>query len=67
MLNQQVKDYTESFRAATIKFEAGAITSVDYIIAKNNVDRANINLIASKYDYILKTKILDYYMGKSVV
>ena len=67
MLNQQVKDYTESFRAATIKFEAGAITSVDYIIAKNNVDRANINLIASKYDYILKTRILDYYMGKSVV
>jgi outer membrane protein len=67
MLDQQVKDYTESFRAATIKFEAGAITSVDYIIAKNNVDRANTNLIASKYDYILKTKILDYYMGKSLV
>lgn len=67
MLDQQVKDYTESFRAATIKFEAGAITSVDYIIAKNNVDKANTNLIASKYDYILKTKILDYYMGKSLV
>ena len=66
LLNQQVKDYTESFRAATIKFEAGAITSVDYIIAKNNADRANINLIASKYDYILKTKILDYYQGKNL-
>lgn len=66
MLQQQVKDYAESFRAATIKFEAGSITSVDYIIAKNNADRANTNLIASKYDYILKTKILDYYQGKNL-
>ena len=66
LLEQQVKDYTESFRAATVKFEAGAITSVDYIIAKNNMDHANTNLIASRYDYILKTKILDYYQGKSL-
>ena len=66
LLEQQVKDYTESFRAATVKFEAGAITSVDYIIAKNNMDHANTNLIASRYDYILKTKRLDYYQGKSL-
>jgi len=63
-LSQQVKDYTESFRAAEVKFNAGALTSVDYLIAKNNVDRANINLIAAKYDYILRTKILDFYQGR---
>ena len=65
-LEQQVKDYTESFRAAEVKFNAGAMTSVDYLIAKNNVDRANINLIAAKYDYILRTKILDFYQGKLI-
>lgn len=63
-LDQQVKDYETSFKAATVKFDAGVITSVDYIIAKNNYDAATTNLIVSKYDYILKTKILDYYQGK---
>jgi outer membrane protein len=28
------------------------------------LDRANINLINAKYDYVLRTKILDYYQGK---
>ncbi|MBY0534310.1 MAG: TolC family protein [Chitinophagaceae bacterium] len=63
VLERQAADYAVSFRAATSKFEAGVITSVDYIIAKNNLDRANTNLIAAKYDYILKTKVLDYYQG----
>ncbi len=60
----QVKAYQESFRVAQVRFDAGLYTSVDYVIAKNNLDQANINLIAIKYDYILRTKILDYYQGK---
>ncbi len=63
ILEQQVKDYAESFKIASIKFEKGAITIVDYLIAKTNIDRARINLISSKYEYILKSKVLDYYMG----
>lgn len=63
-LVQQVADYTESFREAKIKFEAGAITSVDFVFAENNMNQANLNLIAAKYNYIVKTKVLDYYRGK---
>jgi outer membrane protein len=63
-LVQQVADYTESFRAAEVKFNAGASTQVDYLITKNKVDLANINLIIEKYDYLLRTKVLDYYQGK---
>ena len=63
-LTQQVKDYAESFRIAEVRFNAGAITSVDYLIVKRSVDNANINLIAAKYDYILRTKILDFYQGR---
>lgn len=66
ILKEQVEDYYALFRISSAKYEAGAITSVDYIISKNNYDKANTNLIASKYDYILKTKILDYYQGKSL-
>jgi len=31
---------------------------------KNSIDRANINLINAKYDYVLRMKVLDYYEGK---
>jgi outer membrane protein len=61
----QVDAYKESFRAAEIRFNEGVGNSIDYLIAKNNFDRANSNLIIARYDYVLKTKILDYYQGKA--
>jgi outer membrane protein len=63
-LQEQVKAYTESFQAAEARFNAGASTSVDYLISKNNMDRANINLIIARYDFLLRTKILDFYQSK---
>lgn len=63
-LTQQVSDYQEAFRVTEVRFNAGALNSVEYLIAKRNVDNANINLIAAKYDYILRTKILDFYQGR---
>jgi outer membrane protein len=65
-LVEQVAAFTESFHAAEVRFNAGASTSVDYQIAKNNLDRSNINLIIARYDYVLRTKILDYYQNKLV-
>lgn len=65
-LTRQVDDFTVSFKAAEVKFNAGVNTSVEYLIAKNNVDRANANLVAAKYDYLLRTKVLDFYQGKSL-
>ena len=41
-------------------------TVIDFVIAKNNYDRANSNLIITRYDYLLRTKILDYYRGKAL-
>ena len=64
VLTEQVAAFQESFRSAEIRFNEGAITSVDYIIAKNNLDRANLSLISGRYDYVLRTKILDYYQSK---
>jgi len=63
-LLEQVDAFTESFRAAEIRFNSGVGNSIDYLTAKNNLDRSNINLITAKYDYVLRTKILDYYQGK---
>ncbi len=58
---EQVAAYGESFRAAEVRFNAGVGTSVDYMIAKDNYDRSNINLVSAKYDYLLRKKILEFY------
>lgn len=66
LLQNQVDAFAESFRTAEIRFNAGAITSVDYLIAKNNLSRAQNNLIIAKYDFVLREKVLDYYGGKAL-
>jgi outer membrane protein len=63
-LDAQVKAYTESYRIFKIRLDAGVITSTDFIIAKNNLDNATLNLISARYDYFIYSKILDYYQGK---
>lgn len=65
-LLQQVSDFTEAFRGAEVRYNEGVSTQVDYLIAKNNLDRANISLISAKYDYIFQTKILDYFQGRQM-
>ena len=63
-LKSAVDAYTESFRISKIRFEAGVLTSVDFIISKNNLDAANLGLISARYDYFIYSKVLDYYEGK---
>ena len=63
VLLQQVEAYTQSFKAAEVRFSSGVGTSVDYLLAKNNLDRANINLISAQYDFVLRKKVLDYYQN----
>lgn len=59
-----VETYQLAYDAQKTKFDAGVITSDFYIIAKNNLDAANVNLINARYEYLIRTKILDYYQGK---
>jgi outer membrane protein len=65
VLLEQVNAYQESFRAAEIRYTSGVGTSIDYLIAKDRLDRANINLVSAKYDFVLRKRILDYYNGKN--
>lgn len=61
---KQVLSLELSFKAAESRLNAGALTTVEFNITKNNLDRSRINLIQSKYDYIFRTKILDFYQNK---
>ena len=60
----QTEAFTASFNIAEARFNAGASTSVDFLIVKGNLDRAKTSLITARYDYLIRTRILDYYQGK---
>ncbi|MCF8364325.1 MAG: TolC family protein [Bacteroidales bacterium] len=62
--NQSLQSFEESFRYTEQKFNVGMANSVDYNIAKSQVTSAESELIRSKFDFIFKTKILDFYQGK---
>ena len=61
VLQEQVAAYKESFQAAEARYNSGVGTSIDYLTAKDRLDRATINLISAQYDFVLRKKILDYY------
>jgi len=54
----------QSFQYTQEKYDLQLITSYDYNNAKNTLFRAETDLLQAKYDYIFKTKMLDFYMGK---
>ena len=58
-----VSSTEEAFRYTEEKFNLGLVNSVDYNQEKNNLFEAKSNLLQAKYDYIFRTKILDFYNG----
>lgn len=56
----------ESFHLMSEKFNNGKATSVEYNEAKLNLTRALSDKIQAKYDYLFRTKILDFYKGQAI-
>ncbi len=63
---KQVEALEESFRVTEKRYNLGAVNFVDYQIAQNNLFGARSDLVRTKYDYIFKTKILDFYQGNPI-
>ena len=57
----------EAFRYTEEKFNVGMINSVEYNQTKNNLTKAQSDLLQAKYEYIFRTKILDFYNGQTIV
>jgi len=62
-----VASMSESFRYMTQKFELGRVNSVEYNDAKTNLAKAQSDLIQAKYEFIFRSKILDFYNGVPIV
>jgi len=39
---------------------------LEYKVAKNNLSQAKSKLLQAKYEFIFKTKILDFYQGQEI-
>jgi outer membrane protein len=55
-----------AFNNSKERYDIGAITSFDLEQARVQLINAQSSLINAKYDFVFKTKVLDFYMGKSL-
>jgi len=58
-----VNSMEESFRYTEQKFNIGMVTPVDYNASKTQLLKAQSDLAQSKYEFVFKTKVLDFYRG----
>jgi outer membrane protein len=54
----------ESFKYTEQKFNVGMVNTTDYNAAKNLMAKAQSDLLQAKYEYVFKSKVLDFYQGK---
>jgi outer membrane protein len=55
-----------AFVNTELKFEAGTISALEYADARTRLDNARIGALRTRYDLVFKSKILDFYQGKSI-
>ncbi|MFI1771861.1 TolC family protein [Thalassobellus citreus] len=55
-----------AFNNSKERYDIGVMTSFDLDQARVRLINAQSSLINAKYDFVFKTKVLDFYMGKSL-
>ena len=58
-----VSSMQESFRYVEEKFNAGALNSTDYTVARANLLKSRSEYLQAKYQFIFQLKIIDFYKG----
>ncbi|MCB0801950.1 MAG: TolC family protein [Flavobacteriales bacterium] len=55
-----------SFNYTKQRFDVGMLNSFEFNNEKNRLNNAESELLQAKYEYIFKTKVLDFYQGKAI-
>jgi len=58
-----VSSMKEAFRYSEEKFSVGLVNAVEYNTAKSKLTKSESDLLQAKYEFIFRTKILDFYRG----
>jgi outer membrane protein len=63
---KQVSAREEAYRMVLQRFDIGAANFVEKQIAENDLFQSRSDLTRSKYNFIFRKKILDFYQGKQI-
>ncbi len=63
---KSVQSFQTAFDYAQKRFGVGMINAVEFNTAKNNLNRAQSELVRAKYTFVFRMKILDFYMGNPI-
>jgi len=66
LLETDVDKFTEALRQMEEKYSAGAATYYDYQTAVSNLFQAEAQRLQAKYEYIFRTKIIEFYAGNPI-
>ena len=58
-----LKAQNESFNIAQERYKLGAMNSFDFDLVKSRLFNSKIAVINAKYNFVFKSKVLDYYYG----
>ena len=61
-----VESTQESHSFIKERYESGLATSIEFSISKNQLVITKSNLLQAKYEFILRSKILDFYRGNAI-
>ncbi len=54
----------EAFEYAQEQFRLGLINFIDYQFAHTNLFRSQSNMVQAKYEYFIRSRILEFYLGE---
>ncbi len=57
----------ESFNISQERYKLGAMNSFDFDLVKSRLFNAKVSVINAKYNFVFKSKVLDFYNDKPIV
>lgn len=64
---KSLKAQNESYKNAQVSYDSGVMTSFDFDQVRNRLVNAQSSLANAKYNFVFRTKLLEYYLGIPIV
>jgi outer membrane protein len=63
---RQVQVSEQALDIANKRYALGMMNVLDLIITQNNLQRARIEMVRNRYDFVFKMKVLEFYKGNGI-
>jgi len=65
-VDKQLLALEEAFRSTEQRYNLGVLNTVDFLLSKNNLARAQNDKSRFRYDFFIRRAVLDFYLGKDL-